>query len=263
MLNDTITTKKIKLSLVGAGPGDPDLITLKGIKTLAKADAILYDALVNPDLLDYAPKEIPKIFVGKRAGKHSYTQTEINQLIVEYAYHFGHVVRLKGGDPFVFGRGQEEIEYAEAFGISTEVIPGISSSISLPAIHKIPLTKRGINESFWVITGTTKSGEISSDITLAAQSKASVIILMGMKKLKEIQAVYLQHHQEELPFVIIQNGSMPNEKTGFGTLKNLLKVASKNKLDSPAVIMIGEVVRTHPAFKKQKLFSHNNLLNLN
>src|ERR1051325_10324749 len=120
-----------KLTLVGAGPGDPELISVKGLNTLKEADVVLYDALVNPELLANAPNALT-LYVGKRAGHQEKTQDEINQLIVEYALQYGHLVRLKGGDPFVFGRGQEEIEYAEKFGIETAVIPGMTSATSIP-----------------------------------------------------------------------------------------------------------------------------------
>ena len=174
---------KPKLTLVGAGPGDPDLITVKGMKAIASADVILYDALVDKDLLNYAKTDAIKIFVGKRGGKRSIKQEQINLLIVKYAYQYGSVVRLKGGDPFVFGRGHEELEYAENFGILTEIIPGITSAISVPALQGIPVTRRGISESFWVITGSTKEGRLSKDIELAAQSTATIVVLMGMNKL--------------------------------------------------------------------------------
>src|SRR5688572_4981 len=159
-----------KVTLVGPGPGDPELITIKGIDAIKSADIVLYDALVSPEILDIIPRGVPSLCVGKRAGSHSYKQEEINELIVEFAYLYGHVVRLKGGDSFVFGRGSEEIAYAEGHGISSHVVPGISSALAVPASIKIPVTARGISESFWVITGTTKSGEVSGDIALAAQS---------------------------------------------------------------------------------------------
>ena len=143
-----------KVTLIGAGPGDPDLITVKGVKALEKANVVLYDALINRELLKYAP-DAKLIFVGKRKGLHSYSQDEINELIVKSAFEFENAVRLKGGDPFVFGRGSEEIDYIESFGIETEVISGISSSMAVPASQGISLTKRGAAESFWVITGTT------------------------------------------------------------------------------------------------------------
>ena len=137
-----------KLTLAGAGPGDPDLITAKAINALGKADIVLYDALVNPILLKYASPNVKKIFVGKRNGVHSLKQEQINNLIVDLAFTYGNVVRLKGGDPFVFGRGYEEIEFAQSFNIETEVIPGISSSVGVPALAGIPVTHRGASESF-------------------------------------------------------------------------------------------------------------------
>jgi len=231
------------LTLVGAGPGDPDLITVKGIKALADADVVLYDALVNKALLTYAPGRAKKIFVGKRAGMHSVQQAEINRLIVKYAHSHGHVVRLKGGDPFVFGRGLEEIENAFAHGLSTNVIPGISSALSVPALENIPLTHRGISESFWVVTGTTKTGQLSKDLHLAAQSSATVVILMGMKKLNEIVKVFEALRKENTPVAIVQNGSRPDSKLGLGTVATISEVVQEQGLSSPAIIIIGEIVR--------------------
>ena len=135
-----------KLILVGAGPGDPELISVKGLKALQAADVVMYDALVSEELLQHAPNAV-KVFCGKRAGTHYMKQDEINRQIVEHAERYGTVVRLKGGDPFIFGRGQEELEYAEKHGIPTAIIPGISSATALATSRKIPLTKRGITES--------------------------------------------------------------------------------------------------------------------
>jgi uroporphyrin-III C-methyltransferase len=237
---------KPKLTLVGAGPGDAELITLKGIKALSEADVVLYDALINTELLKHTNKEAKRIFVGKRENSHAYSQEEINRMIVEYALTYGHVVRLKGGDPFVFGRGHEELTYAEAFNIDVDVVPGISSAVAVPELQKIPLTKRGINESFWVITGTTSNGELSKDIYKAAQSDATVVILMGMRKLNEIVEVFINAGKSATPAAIIQNGSLPGEEIGIAYVGNLLEFSMKMKLSSPAVIIIGEVVALHP-----------------
>src|SRR6201989_3606744 len=130
----TSTNKTPRITLVGAGPGDAELITLKGLKTLKQADVVLYDALVNDELLEYAPAEAVKVYVGKRSGEHSYSQEAVNKLMVDYAINYGHVVRLKGGDPFVFGRGYEELDHAASYSIPAEVIPGISSSIAIPGL---------------------------------------------------------------------------------------------------------------------------------
>lgn len=235
-------TVKPIVTLVGAGPGDPDLLTIKGAKALAKADVVLYDALANDELLSYAPKKALKIFVGKRKGCHAYTQDQINQLIVDNALTYGHVVRLKGGDPFIFGRGSEEIDYVESFGIPTFVVPGISSSIAVPASQGISLTKRGVSESFWVITGTTSARQLSTDVALAAQSSATVVVLMGMSKLHEIVAIFQKESKGEIPVAIIQNGTTPEEKIGIGTINSIQEVVFEQKLSSPAIIVIGEVV---------------------
>ncbi|GMQ25960.1 uroporphyrinogen-III C-methyltransferase [Algoriphagus sp. oki45] len=232
-----------KVTLVGAGPGDPELMTLKGILALNTADVVLYDALIDPVLLKHAPKSAIKIFVGKRVGKHSKPQEDTNQLCVNMAKKYGHVVRLKGGDPFVFGRGGEEIEYIEAFGISTSVIPGITSAVAVPAAAGIPVTKRGVSESFWVVTGTTTAGEISRDLALAAQSTATVVILMGTKKLGEIVETYQKAGKSHLPVAIIQSGTTQEEKITAGFIYDIEQKAQENKVEAPAVIILGEVVR--------------------
>ena len=230
-----------KLTVVGAGPGDVDLITLKGIKALGTADVVLYDALVDTQLLEYAP-DAEKIFVGKRKGCYAYQQDQINELIVQRAQTKGHVVRLKGGDPFVFGRGAEEMEYAAQFGVEVAVVPGISSAVSVPASQNIPVTKRGATESFWVITGTTKEHKLSKDVELAAKSNATVLILMGMSKLGKIMELFKNEGKENTPVAIIQNGTTKNEKIGIGTVASIEYKAKEQQLSNPAIIIIGEVV---------------------
>ncbi len=232
-----------KVTLVGAGPGDPELITLKAVLALNRADVVLYDALIDPVLLDHAPASAIKLFVGKRVGKHSLPQEDTNQLCVSLAKKHGHVVRLKGGDPFVFGRGAEEVDYIETFGISTEVIPGITSAIAVPAAVGVPVTKRGVSESFWVVTGTTSSGQLSNDLALAAQSTATVVVLMGTKKLAEIVSVYRKFGQQDLPIAIIQSGTTSDEKITAGFIHDIEEKAFENKVEAPAIIIIGEVVR--------------------
>nr|WKN38368.1 uroporphyrinogen-III C-methyltransferase [Tunicatimonas sp. TK19036] len=234
-----------RLTLVGAGPGDEELITLKGIRALETADVVLYDALANPALLRYAPVEAEKIFVGKRAGLHQVQQRSINQLIVQYAHSHGHVVRLKGGDPFVFGRGQEEKEYALKHGLEVAIVPGVSSALAVPATNEIPLTSRGASDSFWVVTGTTRSGTLSKDMTLAAQSSATVVILMGMKQLAAITKLFTQHRGSEEPIAIIQNGTCPDERSAIGRLSSIEQIVREKELSSPAIIVIGAVVTKH------------------
>ncbi|SNZ00887.1 uroporphyrinogen-III C-methyltransferase [Flagellimonas pacifica] len=230
-----------KLTVVGAGPGDVDLITLKGIKALQRADVVLYDALVDTELLEYAPNA-EHIFVGKRKGCYAYQQNQINDLIVQRSSLNKHVVRLKGGDPFVFGRGAEEMEFAAENGLEVEVVPGISSSVAVPASQNIPVTKRGATESFWVITGTTKEHKLSTDVALAAKSNATVVILMGMSKLAEITELFKKEGKSNLPVAIIQNGTTQDEKIGIGTVSTIVNQAKEQQLSNPAIIVIGEVV---------------------
>ena len=231
-----------ELILVGAGPGDIELITLKAIKALKRADVVLYDALANNELLDYCQSDCEKIYVGKKSGEHIAQQKNINELIVEHASKNKVVVRLKGGDPFVFGRGHEELEYAKNFDIKVSVVPGISSSVAVPASHFIPLTKRGINESFWVVTGTTRSEQFSADLIQAAQSSATVVILMGMKNLSRIVDVFTEYRSESEPVGIIMNGTMPNEKHVYGELKTIVELVKTNNIKSPAIVVVGKVV---------------------
>ena len=229
------------LSLVGAGPGDPDLITVKGLRVIKDADLILYDALVNKQLLDSNPAA-EKHDVGKRKGQHTYSQTEINKLIVYNVQKGKHVVRLKGGDVSVFARAAEEIEYASFFGIQTQVVPGISSYSGIAAQHQIPLTRRCEHESIWVTTGHTCKGQISEDIKHAAKSSATIVILMGMTKIKDIQTELLKYKSEDYPVAIVQNGTLPNEKHHITNLENLVQDVLKHNLQSPALIIVGYAV---------------------
>jgi len=248
---DTPSQSQGRLTVVGAGPGDIELITLKAIKTLENANVVLYDALVNEELLKYA-NHAELIFVGKRRGCYAYQQEQINELIVSRAKSAGHVVRLKGGDPFVFGRGSEEMEYAASHGLEVAMVPGISSSLSVPAYQNIPVTKRGASESFWVITGTTKEHKLSTDVALAAKSSATVIILMGMSKLPQIVELFKAEGKSDMPIAIIQNGTRKNEKLGIATIETIVEVVEKEKLSNPAIIIIGEVVKHREALIQAK-----------
>ena len=193
-------------------------------------------------MLDYINPNAEQIFVGKRRGCYKYQQEQINELIVERAKSKGHVVRLKGGDPFIFGRGAEEMEYAANFGVEVAMVPGISSSMAVAANQNIPVTKRGSSESFWVITGTTKEHKISKDIELAAKSNATVVVLMGMSKLPQIVALFKAEGKNKLPVAIIQNGTRPDEKVGIGTVDTIEDIVAEKGLKNPAIILLGEVV---------------------
>ncbi|NCI47705.1 uroporphyrinogen-III C-methyltransferase [Sediminibacterium sp. WSJ-3] len=240
------------LSLVGAGPGDPELITLKAVRALRQAEVVLYDALASEELLAYTPAGCIRRFVGKRYGCHALSQEEINQLILDYARTHRRIVRLKGGDPFVFGRAVEEMAVARAAGMQLELIPGISSALAVPASQLIPLTCRGINESFWVTTGTTRSGNISADIELAAQSSATVVILMAMSRLEEIMDIFTRFGKSGTPVAIIQNGTTPAEKMVTGTVKDIFFKAQYEGMCNPAVVVVGETVNLHPSLLKEE-----------
>ncbi len=250
--------KTPKLTLVGAGPGDSDLITLKGVRALEKADVVLYDALVHPALLAHAPESAERVFVGKRpwqgggslptGGRCEFSQPEINHLIVQYAHKYGHVVRLKGGDPFVFGRGFEELMFAQDCGVETAVVPGLSSSYAVPALAGIPLTTRGISESFWVLTGTTKDHQLSDDIRTAVHSEATLVILMGMKHLPDIVRLLTAVGRADTPVGIIQNGSWETERMAVAPASEIVDAVVQLGFSNPAIIVIGDVVRLHPAW---------------
>jgi uroporphyrin-III C-methyltransferase len=253
--------KKPKVSLVGAGPGSEDLITVRGLRVLQSADIILYDALVTKELLDLTDSDIPKIYVGKRCGKHSFTQEDINVLIVENAFKYGHVVRLKGGDPFVFGRAHEEIDYVESFGIPVSVVPGISSALAVPSSQGIPMTRRGVSSSFWVMTATKRDGSFSSDLEFAARSSATLVILMGVRKLNEIVQEVSKYRSFAMPIAIIQNGTMRDECCVISTLGGIQAHSCTIDVSKPGIIVIGDVVSEHPSFFKEEVRSilHSNL----
>lgn len=231
-----------KLILVGAGPGDPELITLKGLKAIRNAKVILYDALVSEELLDHAPTSCVKKYVGKRYGEASLPQEEINRIIIEYALKYGEVVRLKGGDPFIFGRATEEIDYAESFGMETEVIPGLSSVTAVPAAAKIALTQRGVSRGFRVITATTSNEQLSENILCAAKCNETVVVLMGMNKLKVIAEVFSFSGKSHLPVAVIKSGTTRNEKVILGTVADIVAKVGEGGLGSPGLIVIGETV---------------------
>lgn len=230
-----------KVSLVGAGPGDPELLTVKAINTIRAADLVLYDALVSDIILQMIPAGVPAFSVGKRAGKHSFRQEEINHLMVEFARTYGHVVRLKGGDPFVFGRGHEEATYIRNHGIDVVVVPGISSALAVPASVNIPLTVRGQSESFWVITGTTKEGEMSNDVALAARSTATVVILMGLNQLTSIVQAFKEAGKAGTAVAVVQNGTLPEQRCVVGTIDTIQDIVAIEGIGAPAVIVVGAV----------------------
>jgi uroporphyrin-III C-methyltransferase len=229
-----------ELIVLGAGPGDPELITMKGYRLLQQADAVLYDNLANQQLLSYTKPTCEKVYVGKRPYERYASQDEINELIKEYAYTYGSVVRLKGGDPFISGRGFEEIMYARSQGIKTTFVPGITS-MQASGFEDIPLTHRAVSEGVWMVTGTKKDGTLSADLRLAMQSNATVVIYMGMKQLPVIADTYLQAGRGDTPAAIIQHASLPQQKAVRGLIKDMPALADTQQLTYPSIIIIGQV----------------------
>jgi len=230
-----------KLILIGGGPGDPELITLKAWKILQNAKVILYDNLANKALLEFSPANSEKIYVGKQPYGEYTPQETIHSLILEKAIQYGEVIRLKGGDPYIFGRGFEEVQFARLNGIQTQFIPGITS-MQASGLLDIPLTHRNISESIWAINGTKKDGSLSRDLELAMQSNATVVIYMGMKKLEEISNTYKNKGQGDQSAIIIQHASLAHQKYGKGKVKNLIQIAEESHLNHPALIIIGKTV---------------------
>jgi uroporphyrin-III C-methyltransferase len=231
-----------KVYLVGAGPGDPRLITVRGLELLHAAQVIVYDQLVNPLLLEEASAVAEKIFVGKQAGRHCIAQQEINQILIDYARLGCEVVRLKGGDPFVFGRGGEEAEALAEAGIPFEIIPGVSSAVAVPAYAGIPLTHRRLASSFAVVTGhETRKLRSSIDWSRLATAVDTLVILMGLRNLPIIAAKLIAYGRSpETPAAVVRWGTTTEQETVTGTLADIAAKASA--FDGPAVIIVGDVV---------------------
>ena len=226
--------------IIGAGPGDPGLITVKGLTCLRRADVILYDRLSAPKLLDEAPAHAELIDVGKEPKQHRRSQTEINSLLIEKASAGKIVVRLKGGDPFVFGRGGEECQALAEAGIRSEVIPGVSSAIAVPAYAGIPVTQRGVTTAFTVVAGHT--GDSDSDIDWAAISRiGTVVFVMGVEHLPEIISKLIDHGRMlDTPVAVIEEGTTENQVVVIGTLSDIVQKAQH--IHPPAILIVGQVV---------------------
>ncbi len=232
-----------KVYLVGAGPGDPKLLTVKAVELLKRADIVIYDRLVGEEILTLAPEKAEKIYVGKRTGKHEIPQDKITELIIEKAQTGGIVVRLKGGDPFVFGRGGEEAEALVEKGIEFEVVPGISSSVAAPMYAGIPLTHRDYAASVAIITGH-RAGDAEKPINWAKIAAAvdTMVILMGVESLDGIANKLLEGGvSPSKPVAIVESGTYPQQKTLISTLGNIVAEAENKQVKPPAVIVIGEV----------------------
>jgi len=237
----TSSAKPGTVYLVGAGPGDPGLLTVKARDLITSCDVLIYDYLVNPDILSLIPSGAERLYAGKVGGGRQTPQSEINSLLIEHALRGRRVVRLKGGDPFLFGRGAEEAEALHAAGISFEIVPGVSSAIAVPAYAGIPLTHREFSSSVTIISGASAgSGTYCRDIAAIEQT---LVILMGVKHLTEIAADLMDHGRaKDTPVAVIRWGSYEGQQTLIGTLGTIGKLAQEHTLRAPAVIVVGEVV---------------------
>jgi uroporphyrin-III C-methyltransferase/uroporphyrinogen III methyltransferase/synthase len=230
----------VSVYLVGAGPGDPDLMTVRGLRLLRRADVVIYDRLVSPELLAEAPEQAELIYAGKEPGRHSCPQEEIHDLLIHHASQGKVVVRLKGGDPFLFGRGAEEALACAEAGIACEVVPGVTSALSVPALAGIPVTHRGIAASFLVVTGHC-DGRDRVDWQAAARVD-TLVILMGHARLDDIaERLVSNGRAPSTPAAAISRGSLPEERVVVSTLSDIAERAAG--LASPVLVVVGEVVR--------------------
>ncbi len=255
-----------KVYLVGAGPGDIGLLTIKGLRCLRKADVVVYDFHLNAQILNYINHEAEFIYAGKRGGHHTLTQDEINSLLVQKAKEGRTICRLKGGDPFVFGRGGEEAEALSKEGIEFEVVPGVSSAVAAPAYAGIPLTHRLFSSSFAVIPGyedTTKK-ESSIDWSKLATGVGTLVFLMAVKNIDLITQKLIENgRSSDTPVAIIRWGTRPDQKTLIGTLKNISDIVKEKDIKPPAVMVVGDVVKLRAVltwYEKKPLFGHRILV---
>lgn len=244
-----------KVYLVGAGPGDPGLFTLKGKALLEHADVVVYDALVSPAILAMANPAAERIDAGKRRGRHSLQQTDTTQLLIQKAQDHAIVVRLKGGDPFVFGRGGEEMEDLVAAGISVEVVPGITAGIAAPAYAGIPVTHRRYSSSVAFVTGHEAAGKYRPkvDWQAIAQGAETVVIYMGIHNLAYIAAQIQSVRPPDTPIALIRWGTRPEQEELVGTLETIVAQVAETEFSAPAIAIIGNVVRARDVVPKINL----------
>ena len=251
---------KSKVYLTGAGPGDPSLISIKALELIKIADCIIYDYLVNPGLLKFRKKGCELVYAGKKAGAHTLSQDKINRLLVKKAKTFRHILRLKGGDPFIFGRGAEEAEYLKEKNIDFEIVPGITSAIAVPAYAGIPLTERNKTSTVGFITGHEDPAKTDSSIDWAALVKAlgTMVFLMGVGNLELIVKKLIESGKpKKTPVAVIRRGATSEQKTVTGSLANIVRLVKANKMAPPALIVVGEVVKLRKKlnwFEKKPLF---------
>jgi uroporphyrin-III C-methyltransferase/precorrin-2 dehydrogenase/sirohydrochlorin ferrochelatase len=230
--------------LVGAGPGDPELLTLRALKLMERAEVMLYDNLVSDAVLALVPPSVERIYVGKRRADHTLRQEEINALLVRHASAGKRVLRLKGGDPFMFGRGGEEIDTLAANGVPFEVVPGITAALGVAAFAGIPLTHRDHAQACLFVTGHLKDGSMDLDWGALARPRQTVVVYMGLLCLPVLCARLIEHGQSpDLPAAVVQQGTAPTQRVVTGTLATLPSLAERAQLHGPTLIIVGDVVR--------------------
>jgi len=229
--------------LVGAGPGDPELLTLRAARLVAEADVLVYDALVSPAVLEHVNPAAERIYAGKERGNHAIPQEDINHLLVRLAQEGKRVVRLKGGDPYTFGRGGEEVETLAAHGIPFEVVPGITAAAGVAAYTGIPLTHRNHAQACVFVTGHLKDGTMNLDWPGLARQRQTVVIYMGLHGLSTVCAKLIEHGlPPDWPAAIVQQGTTPSQRTVTGTLATLPALARGAQLKAPTLIIVGQTV---------------------
>jgi uroporphyrin-III C-methyltransferase len=243
-----------QVCLVGAGPGDPELLTLKAHKRLQQADVVVYDNLVGAGVLAMIPQHVERIYVGKESSNHTVPQDEITLMLVQLAQRGKKVVRLKGGDPFVFGRGGEELATIAEAGIAAEVVPGITAALGASAYTGIPLTHRDHAQSCVFVTGHRKDGTYSLDWPVLARPNQTVVIYMGVGSLAGIVDELVSHGRSpQTPVALVRNATREDQTTVAGTLETIVEVAAVHHIQPPALIVIGEVVSLYQAAQEQTL----------
>jgi uroporphyrin-III C-methyltransferase/precorrin-2 dehydrogenase/sirohydrochlorin ferrochelatase len=250
-----------RVFLVGGGPGDPDLLTIKALKIIQRADVIVYDALITPEILALGSKDAEYICVGKKAGNHTLVQEKINQLLVDLANKGKVVCRLKGGDPYIYGRGGEEAQLLAKNNIAYQVIPGITAAAACSAAVGIPLTHRDYAQSLQFVTGHLKKPtDTSADVNWhsLASANQTLVIYMGIIQSPEIKTQLIKHGRAaDTPVAIIEKGTRPDQRVVIGTLNTLDELVQTHKIGSPALIIVGEVVNLHAQLNGQDINNQN------
>ncbi len=235
-----------KVYLVGAGPGDPELLTLRAVRLLEKADVVVYDHLVSSAVLDFVAPSAERIYAGKRRNEHTMRQEQINALLVQLAQQGKQVVRLKGGDPFIFGRGGEELQTLASQGVAFEVVPGVTAASGVSSYAGIPLTHRDYAQSCIFVTGHLKNGTADLDWPSLVRPCQTVVIYMGLGGLAEIcRQLILHGAPENLPIAVVQDGSISTQKVVTGTLIDMPERVAQAQLKSPCLTIVGDVVKLH------------------